>query len=85
MSVSSFVFFLHPLDSVFYSGMLVVGMQNYFWMLLMVEPREKIAPWIHPFIHGQAVKTFPDAAAAAEDDADEGSQILKSQKIEDQV
>ena len=79
MSVSSFVFFLHPLDSVFYSGMLLIGVQNYFWLILMVGPRDRMAAWIHPFVHGQLLKTSTD------EESDENSQILKSQKIENQV
>ncbi len=77
LSVSSFVFFLHPLDSVFYSGMLLVGGQNYFWMLLMMEPKERLATWIHPFVHGELGK--------GEEEPSETSKILKSHQLENEV
>lgn len=51
MSASSFVLFLHPLDEVFYPGMLIVFLQNYFWVLLMIKPEEKLANILHPFLH----------------------------------
>lgn len=83
MSVSSFVFFLHPLDSVFYSGMLLIGGQNYFWMLLMMGPKDRLTAWIHPFVHGERRKLAQAFDNEAEDT--ESSQILKSQRIEEQV
>lgn len=86
MSVSSFVFFLHPLDSVFYCGMLLVGVQNYFWLLLLVEPSDPVAAWIHPFVHGgsSGVKG-KDGHDGEQDETTETSQILKSQRIEELV
>lgn len=51
MSVSSFVLFLHPLDEVFYPGMAIVFLQNYFWVLLMVKPEDQLAYLMHPYLH----------------------------------
>lgn len=51
MSVSSFVLFLHPLDEVFYPGMLIVFLQNYLWVLLMVRPDDPLAHIMHPYLH----------------------------------
>lgn len=51
MSVSSLVLFLHPLDEVFYPGMLLVLLQNYFWVVLMVKPDDPMASLIHPYLH----------------------------------
>jgi hypothetical protein len=51
MSVSSFVLFLHPLDEVFYPGMLIVLLQNYLWLVLVVRPDDWLAYVIHPYLH----------------------------------
>lgn len=51
MSVSSFVLFLHPLDEVFYPGMLLVFLQNYLWVLMMVQPDDPLAHLVHPYLH----------------------------------
>lgn len=51
MAVSSFVLFLHPLDEVFYPGMLLVFLQNYLWVLLMVQPDDPLAHLLHPHLH----------------------------------
>ncbi len=51
MSVTSLVLFLHPLDEVFYPGMLVVFFQNYNWVLLMIQPEDRLAHLMHPYIH----------------------------------
>jgi hypothetical protein len=51
MSVSTFVLFLHPLDEVFYPGMFLVFLQNYLWVLLMVQPDDPLAHLLHPYMH----------------------------------
>lgn len=51
MSVSSFVLFLHPLDEVFYPGMLMIFLQNYNWVLLMIQPEDRLALLMHPYLH----------------------------------
>lgn len=51
MSVSAFVFFLHPLDRVFYCGMALICGQNYFWLVMMVSGEELLAGYLHPFLH----------------------------------
>lgn len=56
MAVSSFVLFLHPLDEVFYPGMLLVFFQNYLWVLLMVQPDDPLAHLLHPYLHTLHVK-----------------------------
>ena len=51
MSASSLILFLHPLDEVFYPGMLIVLLQNYNWVLLMVQPDDRLAHLMHPYLH----------------------------------
>jgi hypothetical protein len=51
MSASSLVLFLHPLDEVFYPGMVIIFLQNHFWVLLMVKPEDQLAILLHPYLH----------------------------------
>lgn len=51
MCVSSFILFLHPSDEVFYPGMTMIFIQNYFWVILMVKPNDLLANFVHPHLH----------------------------------
>ena len=75
MAVSSFVLFLHPLDEVFYPGMLLVFLQNYLWVLLLVQPADPLAHLLHPYLHTLHEKNtwFPTFKRKATDSKKEKS------------